>query len=292
MKLPPIRIKNPDTPCRVVRLQQGQQIELLFDYEPKLSLYSDYLRIVKTDNYTDKSIWYIKQTENTQGSNLCSTFYLGEISSSKGSLLVYLDTEDPSKRDIITIVNPGYDTVRLKPYQVLEVVCYHPDFVNNDDHWVWEWAADSNIRMDQLGYDFAVPFYFDSFTQDSLYSVIPRVIGDFRCVQHHFWFRFDQSILEVLSRDQMGKAKYVGKLAFRGYPSPKDDCYVESVIDVLVDGNKKHINKCVQTLGLPTHNLYEPKEIVKTPIMRDVVVTKVDASLDIGWQVIQDQDAI
>lgn len=288
----PVRIKNPDSLCRVVRLQPAQQLEIMLtdDYGANINLQSEYLRIASIDEYIDKRICRIKQTDNAFGSNLHSTFYLGEISLSKGNVLVYLESSDPGKKDTITIVNPGYDAIRMKPHQVLEVVCYNPDFEGKDDKWVWEWQPEVDLEVDQIGYDFAMPYYYPAYREDKIYSIVPRITGDFRCAQHHFWIRFNKSVLELLD-ENLGRAKYVGKFIFRGFPdSVGSDC-VESVIDLFLDGNKKYFNKCVQTLTLPTYMdaVYNMKPSKAQPIARDVAVQRLDSDFEVGCRVIWDE---
>lgn len=290
----PVKIKNPDTTLRVVKLKPYQSLEIVVtgDYGESINMQSEYLRISEAIEQQDRTTYRIQQTKHATGANLYSTFYLGEINLTQSCLLVYLEATEEAKKDIITIVNPGFDTVSMKPYQVLEVVCYNPQFLG-EDLWFWEWMTDVQyLDMDQMGYRSSTPYLAPLYSPDPVCSVMPRIIGEHQCTQHHFWFRFEKSVLNVLKDTKFKKP--IGKFIFRGFPNSQTTECVESVVEVYLDGNEKHRERCLKTMFLPTffeeQEDWSGHEMTSKHVRMDVAIKRIDcADLDDGCRVIYDE---
>lgn len=295
----PIRIKNPDSVCRIVQLQPHQDIELTLTNDYKdyttVNVTSHYLRVARVDEYENRRVFHIKQTKHSQGCNIFSTFYLGEITLGGGSLLAYMKAADPEKTNIVTMVNPGYDAIRLRPYQILEVVCYHPAFADKLDVWYWEWVPNIlELDVEQMAYESSVPF-FSMWDMGGPFITCPRTVEEnLFTTQHHFWIRFDKTILNLVEGDKIGRAKYAGRLIFQGHPHEGSVDFIEGIVDVYLDGNRKHLQKCVQTLALPiSPTSWEDRWCQKRaagPVVKDVTITRIEkTSFDDGCRVIWDE---
>lgn len=247
----PVQIRNPVANYQVVRLHSKQDIFLSLSGEhtaKKIKVASPFLELDSMSHYKNGMLTHKIRQRQSFGLNASSTSHLGEIIVDKTVLLVYLESQIDSKKDFITMVDPYADTVRLKPHQILEVV------LMGHAGWDWTWYPEINTKIDieELGYRCAGNHQF----RNSLQSLDePYYVGyksflkpNNEPTQHHFWLRFDSTIIPIIQAESSGRNVSAGTLIF--------NCAVnneQSSVDVYVDLEKKYLNKVTNTLTLGKH---------------------------------------
>lgn len=295
MSYAPLHIKNPSSLLHVTRVRPGQQIVVSLDKTNMcLDIQTEFLKLDSViENEKGKQFTLTPRGDLEKWSQL-STFYLGEVTAGEGNLLVYLDSMSEVKRDMVTVLNPGFDTVRLKPNQIMEVVLFNPSFSGRYDRWTWQWYPKQDLQLDEICYKCMIPNYYH--TEPDLtdyFATVRRSPEGVRCTQHHFWFRFEKNILQMITKEDC-KAKFMGRLIFTGstnWQNPQEEC-VEGILDLYVDIHKKHYLSTIFTMNIDGYGskynhlprlpapAYVRRE--RQPLVREVDLTRIPGELDEG----------
>jgi hypothetical protein len=315
----PVRVKNPTSSQHLVKLRPGQDISLLFDKEVaggevNLEIVSDYLdcKLKENDNRHEFDVW---QTSAIEGWSSYSSIFLGEIwaeyQSNISKISVVLDCVNQEKEDHVTIINPDCFDVRVKPHQILEFVVYDLEF-GSCDEWNCDWRPMKDVHLEQIGYDHlslqAWHQYYNHGDDDPGYRFarFPRTEIEPSPTQwtrqHHFWFRFDKSVLDFAD---VG-VTHIGNFVIHGI----SDKFIKSVepdhtqyhMSLYLDTKKFKRGRVLHTLGLKKKNEYshytyqnqgqsrihKPRVVKETlPISREVGISNiVSSSLEEGCKVI------
>jgi hypothetical protein len=178
-------------------------------------------------------------------------------------LSVMLSCRNPQKKDFTTVINPDCTDLRLSGHGVLEVIVCEETF-KDEDEWCWEWSpAFDNLQIEQINYDSIKLGTWNQFFRWSAIDDRPdrpsdpfarasRFVPEDNdlCRQHHFWFRFDKTILDLVP-ENLGM-KHVGNLKFYGFENrfDKNSGAVEKFLAINVNLNNIDRFKLYRTLML------------------------------------------
>lgn len=192
-KYAPVRVKNPASKHALVRLLQGQQLNLVFDrpeyLESKLDICGSLLAV--DDIEQTKKGWTATISQRA-GLDFDIPLFLGEVKlydgSNRNNASICVVTAAP-KNDVLRVINPDNCHFTMQPNQVLEVVIQSKDY-----HDSWQ-AYPSGPEM----------------VLEQIQHVVRSGCSLGSCdvvAEHLFRFRFDQPSIQYLS----GKphAKYDG----------------------------------------------------------------------------------
>jgi hypothetical protein len=143
----------------------------------------------------------------------------------------------------------------------MEVVVYDLRFTNQDE-WVCDWRSVGGIKTEQIGYDYLSLYSWNQLFDaeddpEYRYARYPRVDTDDakQCRQHHFWFRFDKTILDI----ENAGVKHVGDFVISGCANKflkgrtDESSYHASVY---VDSSKVKKGRILHTLGMAKKESY------------------------------------
>lgn len=230
----PVQVRNPTSLQHLATIRPGQGLELRLDHdmypgEIKVEISGDHLVFENQDVTNPKRTLYrVEHDLFVYDWSEFSHSMLGEVwidsKDRLSKIIVVMESLNVEKMRTLTVCNPDCCDIRIKPHNIIEVVLCDQEFSGNDE-WVWEWRPTIDLEIEEIGYR-SLNLYtwkqFASYDMDSpnfLYARHPRFeVG--RDVQpwtrqHHFWFRFDKSILDIIDKD-LGLNR-VGDLKFTGY---------------------------------------------------------------------------
>lgn len=271
----PFNVIDPSSMQHMVRISPGQTIRLSLDEQvypnPKVESSGGVLFVSgpsKRGNRNEYTIWQIPYT--TEWADYSSAF-LGEIhidsDHHSARLECHLEGLEVEKRHHLSIINPDCVDIRIKPYNVLEVIVYDKTFEDKDE-WGWEWSPLYDLDIEQIGYSYislntwkAMCEIADGDDPSHPYARLPRASAyeNSQCRQHHFWFRFDKSILKFV--DGLSEATKVGDLYFCGWPdrlSKQYDKPKEYYISVHMSPKDINKSKMEATLGMSIMSKMDP----------------------------------
>jgi len=324
----PIQVKNPTSFQHLVVIKPGQDIELHLDNdmypgEINVEVSSNHLILASRDFTNPKrSVYYFKHSLFTLDWAEFSHAMLGEIwidsKDRLAKLIVMMECLNVEKMRNVTVVNPDCCDLKIKPYSVMEVILCEEnnenDF-NEHEEWIWEWCPTVDLEIEEIGYNRLNLFTWNNFSSydmdspDDMYARFPRFDVNTHAhpglYQHHFWFRFDNSILDLMNNND--GVNRVGDLKFTGYSNRfcKPNCNVKCCnMSVYVDLRSKFKTKVLETLALKEQldcvlNLKQSKSKTKTknqkvqkarkilPFKKEVIINKVPfTSLEEGCKVL------
>lgn len=310
-----VQIRNPTSSQHLVKLRPGQDMFLSFDKEiygdVKIELASDYLEAEADGNHKYR-IW---QTKDVDGWGDYSSVFLGEIwidyDKSIAKISAVLDCVNNEKLDHVTVINPDCFDVRVRPHQVIEFIVYDLEFSSLDE-WNCSWNPTKDIHLEQIGYDYlslqAWRQYYHHGDDDPgyRYAKFPRTEIEPSLTQwtrqHHFWFRFDRSVLDYAD---VG-VNHIGNFVIDGISDrfAKQAKHTQYHLSLYLDTKKFERGRVLHTLGLKKKNdshytyaqqgmprpiVYVPRVIKEKtlPVSREVGISNLQpASLDEGCKVI------
>lgn len=270
----PVQIRNPVSLQHLALIHSGQSLELTLDHEifpgeKKVELSTEHLIISDMKKLERHDKYFIDHDFQVLDWSTFSQALIGEIwidaENCLSKVLVVMDTCNDIKRRHMCVVNPDCCDMRIKPYNIFEVVLYDADFTSHDE-WTWEWTPYQNhdpvIDIEEIGCDFMNVYAASKFnasysdTPSSLYAKHSRVARDKECKpwqrQHHFWFRFDRSIIEGI--ENFNDIRAVGSLSFTGYANRYQKHLAKSTefkMTVYVDFRGDTLKKTQETLLVP-----------------------------------------
>lgn len=188
-KYAPVKLRNPSTKNALVRLLQGQQLNIVFDnpsfLEYKIDIAGSFLQVEEISEVRSGWAALIAQKVNISQDN---TLFLGEVNfydanhNKSASLCVVTHAEN---NDILRIVNPSNCNVSLEPGQILEVNFWSKDFNN-----MWKaYPSPKDLELELLQ-----PPQFR-----------PRTYNSESLVEQIFRFRLNKQSIELLSSRSYGR---------------------------------------------------------------------------------------
>lgn len=308
----PINVRNPSSLCHSVKVFPGQDILLVLDKNDypnskiEISRHgaSDLCLLdvayVREDEF--RVTYRISQTCDLESWSIYSSCFLGDVwidsESSIARLLVVLESKSVEKAEHLTVINPSKQDIKLRPYQILELVFYDTSFGYNDE-WTLEWKPKKKLCMECIGKDYltlfgtrySLPENLDNSDDPSYrYARCKRLDPDVTCRQHHFWFRFDSGVLDLLNDND---CLSVGSFDIVGYSNKFQKYNCSTVlcdVGVYVDLKPKFRGRVLHTLGVQKrdetnrtfvvpssytyHAPYRPPK--RLPVLREVTIKKVE----------------
>jgi hypothetical protein len=266
----PARVINPSSMHHVVWLHPGQALviqlseEVYGSNQPKLELTNNNLKVACVEKVDKKYQWLIIQEEKIIEWGDYSSCYLTDIwiESEKtcGRIVVMLSCVNKNKDNFITVINPDCVDIRIRPYDVIEVILYNESFKDQDE-WMWEWLPLLDVDVDQIGYDYFNIHMWNKYYLDSTgeepnhpYACLARTCSQKNawCRQHHFWFRFDKSVLDLMRKEQ--GVKHVGNFKFFGWEDrhrKSEGFSCEHLLSVHLNLKEKYRLAVLHTLTIP-----------------------------------------
>ena len=189
-KYSPVRIKNPENKHVLIRLWDGQSLDLIFDkqefQEHKIDIVGHYLSVADVKQITNGWMATIVQQIDTNHP-YDNTFFLGGVNlydlNNKNSASLCVVTNHQNT-DILTINNPKHLCCNLEVNQLLDVV-----FHSQDIHEKWSvYPSGMNICVEQLQY-----------------VVRQAKAQPSNVFEHFFRFRFNMSSVQYISEQPYGK---------------------------------------------------------------------------------------
>lgn len=179
----------------------------------KVEVASSYVREAISYEKEGRRWFHFVQEDLVEDWHEYSSCFLGEVWVDCDDLIakvVMVLENNKAGKDHLTIVNPDCYDVRILPHQIVELVVYDLRF-GSQDEWTCDWAPISNVNVEQIGYDYLNLYSWYNFgihedPPDYRYALLPRVEMDDAkpCRQHHFWYRFDKSVLNQAGMDHVG----------------------------------------------------------------------------------------
>lgn len=236
------KLKNPTSPRHIVRLKPGQKLELsLSDDNTKFNVLGNFLR---TTSWSKPCIngEYVRQFIIEPDYNILqyshlSTHYLGEIVVGTNTvLMVYLESTNDS--NVVSVINPFNDSIRIRPYNVIELI-YASECQFNIT-WVWDNKEDVDlVEIDYKTSQFHLPVT----KANEHYVAHYRDVFAHKEMIHHFWFRLDRGLLTLMQKNSQ-KDLYIGRICIEGNNGKADidDFFVDIYCDILPKWRNKTID--------------------------------------------------
>jgi len=284
------RINYPKGERQVVRLLPGQKLIITTERKNRVHVTGQFLKVTHSPDRGGDPVYTIVPTEDIVPFSHLSTHYLGEVLIGiKFSILVYLEGNNDRTpelcRKVITLVNPMQDSMRIRPYEIIEFI-YCSEY-DRDIAWVWDKnktvLQDSGIELDEIGYGISYSQY-DRALNKSIEFCSPNSRNLFSAgVQiHHFWFRLGAGLLIALSVNPK-KDVYLGKLIIQGNSEKGnfDECSVDVYCDLLPKYRLKTLDTSMISRPVASH------ACSKFPRIFDIVISKFSTkSMEAGCKIV------
>jgi len=199
----PVKVKNPVKNNCLIRLLDGQNIDVVFDSqlfnEHRVHLVSDFLSIVSIREIANGWMASIEQNERVN-EHKSSTLYLGNVNfydkqnTKTASLCVVTNNEN---HDFLKIINPKNNICQIEPNQILEIVLFTDSATKRFSPLV----VGSDLLLEQLQYCVKCPSDWKKQPKE-------RVL-----FEHCFKFRYTSESIKILSEQSYGKYEG-GSIAF------------------------------------------------------------------------------
>lgn len=261
-KFSPVRVKDPCAENHMVRLCPNQEFSLVvssYNKDVQVAVTSDYFRMTHEESGKDGSrIFYFAQIYDLSDWAKISQVYLGEVSlftkDTFSSLCVVLDTRDAFQPDVVTVINPIGNELKIESHQVLEVVLYDED-ISNLDAWKCEIVkGEDSIELEQFAHEVCYPHvryhsYIRSHEKKDVAIILPRCQETKVTKEHHFFFRFNWESLSRFPSMCMGTHS-AGKIIFEAEGDTRHQAF-HHIINLTLNLRAKHRKRCFKVLFFP-----------------------------------------
>lgn len=256
----------------VVPVKPSQTIEICLckaTHENPQVLTTGYVKISKMEERDGYLVYTIVLSRQDYVWSFYSSCFLGEVwvhcnwfdpedKPKLSKLCVVLQSSTKGKEKILTVINPDFYDIRVKPFQVLETIIYDVGF-SEMDNWTYSWEPKVNLGLMEIGEDkFKISNYPTVLTEPKqdcteFFTKLCRCDeGAERASQHHFWFRFSKQVIDLMGERSI---LHVGDLTITGYSwndfrnwqnGPPDACR-EYHASLHLDCDIKHLNDFLDT---------------------------------------------
>lgn len=245
-----LRIKDPKTKRYVANLMPKQKLELTIS-DPSVKVVYSGMLLENTSNYNNTNnerVMVMEPAQSILKHSYLSNHYLGEITvGTEYSILVYLQSSLLNKKTI-SIINPYAETLRIKPYNIIEFI-YCSEY-DKDISWSWTYPTQgTDIDIIELDYKKTISGSTKPKIYDDFYYAHPREIFDDNSTIHHFFFKLGDGLTKEI-HENPAKNVEIGRLAVEGFKDEKqDECYVDIYCDLLPkwESEKKSKSKKLST---------------------------------------------
>lgn len=233
-----VLIKDPTSHRVLVRLRPKQKLQLVCS-DPSVRVnVSGLFLSTKSIGVTKEQFreLIIEPTKDILPSSTVATHYLGEvIIGTQASLLVYMEDSKSNCKDVVAVVNPFNDSIRIRPYQIVEYL-----FCSETDKKItWTWRPQVNIDLAEIYAATSVSGKKTRSRCDALFMPNSRDIFEDGTKVHHFWFYLSSEVLEAVVSNA-GKNTYLGRLWVVGQDGSAVD---ETFVDLYGDLASKYLHQ-------------------------------------------------
>lgn len=209
-----VKVVNPGSDNHIVVLYPGQFLKINFnevvhENQCSLVLNSDWLELEEEIFDSRGKSFIFKQKYDFSKWSKISKLFLGKmwfsgLVQNNPTVYVYLESVNPYKQDVVTLINPDDLVIKVYPQQILEVV-YNSMDCGENLKWNFNHFHSSNFVeivnqtcIDSAAYD---EYYKKQDINDGFY-IEPRVIEDSKVwhKQYHWWFRIKKNLVLYLSQ--------------------------------------------------------------------------------------------
>jgi len=300
-----LRIEDPKEERTVVTLCPGDRLHLVIsDQQSKVAVQGSFLSTTCIGTDGSKRTYVIEPTADIVAFQYLSVHFLGEIvigTENPICVLVKLFDYQTKRPNIITVVNPFNESIRIQPYEMIEFM-YCSD---HDKDVRWEWSPAPNpkfkrsaIELDEVGCGISVSSV--TYAEDSTDTFYPHHRGLFTKESRvfHFWFRLGKGIIEALDNFTIGMDDYLGRLFVRsgGGAGHFDEYHLDVYCDYVTRGEEFDFGKIttcrlqtLKTLTIPKMTSFDHGAITKKafPKKMKVNIKKMNThSLEKGCNVV------
>lgn len=258
----PVRIANPSTENHLVPIHPNQDfcIQLSSSYAVvDIDWHSKYFEMSTEERLPNGSRTItFKQTYDLTHWGRVSNLFLGEIivmgETSVASLCVVLQSSNKIKSNLLTVVNPLGDEVKIEAHQIVEMVIHDPS-QDTDQIKCSFLPGKEDLKYEQIGYE-TIESVSDMINGqhpigniDDIYCLFPRALHSYACREHHFWFRVDADSVTLLSAMKDGLYSG-GRIAVEGQNKAGRATFLSS-LNVCINIRQKNRGHCFKALLLP-----------------------------------------
>lgn len=202
---PPARVKNPSSDCHVVPLVPGQKLEITLSgdsprfSEATVEVRSEFLEMEGVFTAPDgngRMFRFRQKSPPLDNWARVSNTHMGEVvlrgADACAKVCPVLVASNPCKKNVFTVVNPDAHTVKIQPYQILEVVLYNPLWGKK---LYWEMDENLDPRMEILSYNYVDPSNYNCSDgmrpiSDAFFTYPRSGLGSSSGFhEYHFWVR-------------------------------------------------------------------------------------------------------
>lgn len=223
-----LKLKDPTSPRHLVRLHVKQKLELVITDINVVVNTTGFLESKYVVNDKNERVFTIYPFESMLKYAPLSTHYLGEITAGNTLIMVYL--EPSVKSNVITVINPFNDSIRIRPYNLVEFI-YSNANAQKDIHWTWELKQDIDLVE--------IEYKISEYDKPSIFPTY-RDLYENSIIQHHFLFKLDRGLLTAMQQIPE-KDVYIGRLAVVS-DEYDDDSFVDIYCDLLPKWRTKTVD--------------------------------------------------
>lgn len=276
-KYSPVKVRNPVSDRHLVKLYPTQSLEVLLAPWYDIADFNVNSSYVDVEDQVDlptghKLIRFSQKFDLSDWSDV-SNFFLGQIDlvgTNQSSLCALLASTNPTKQNVVTICNPKSIDLKFEPNQIIEVVVFDTN-LGVDARWDCQIKPSTEgLQLELIGHDTFRPYMpIVTTSPDEIYCSCSRVLDNYFCIQHHFWFRCDSTSIEMLSRHKEG-LYLAGKIIFNGHSYTKQ---ASSQCDLTLRVNFKNKEDIYGALLCPKKDQqHYPNTTRFRPILRSIQI--------------------
>ena len=136
------------------------------------------------------AVYHYKQLADLSHWIEFSTVYLGQINFTSNYLetwlCVFLQANNQVKSNIIAVVNPQGQNLKIEPHEIIEVIVY-----TSDPDPEWQYVICSDFLLEEIGKE--VLSLETVLKPNDLYGTCPRYdLSKTDIKEHHYWFRYNK----------------------------------------------------------------------------------------------------
>lgn len=285
-KYQPVQIKNPTTDGYSIRLQSGQCCQLILQKSNQNEIFdveinSDLLVIEEVfyDYENLKETYIISQKLDLEKWSYISTVFLGNViikykskKNKEESIIracVFMNCKSLAKQNVVAVINPDNNLVKIEAVQILQVVLYNPKLLS------WGLIGVEKLGMVCARSETVYNDVFDVYDKTALLCQEPRNVptpvnanltNAYECIKTHyennkiveglkechFWLHLGVSALRKACTEPNGNYP-LGELSFIGRTDNGEPSTRNMEVIVSLRGNQSRIVNDYQVIRKNIH---------------------------------------
>ncbi len=294
-----VKIKDPSAEGHTIKLLPFQAFEISFIKRSltdsfKLSILGKFLVLTETKDTKTSVTFKVQQKYNMTGWAKFSTTFMGNVVISKmingvfteQRLCVYCTAEQPTKDNVITVINPDNCLVKIEPHHVIHIVMYDGDSL--------QWSMENPDSLKCVRCETVINDFQGVYDPEALFCPEPRSHGlpmNEKLIEHppeffsnevmgckgfiteyHFWSCLTSSEVAKLNNSPNGSYE-IGVISLQGkLPGATRVSFRQMEVMLSVRGDKRKLNlehfkaiyslaKCwnERSLSYVRHSIFNPR---------------------------------